>query len=110
MGPDSKHEMPPIRVLNLCSSDNPINVEELLYHEPTIMQWARFKPRVTVLQMGTCDMATGALGQYPPQRTYWRAIRTFCLHVQEMARSCMDVATGESFTKLMDVHQFIVLP
>ena len=110
MGPDSKHDMPPIRVLNLCGQDYPIKIEQLLYHEHTIMQWASFEPRVTVLQIGTCDLVTGALGQYPTQRTFWRDIRRFCLHVQEMARTSMNVVSGVSFTKLMEEHQFIVLP
>ena len=110
MGPDSKHDMPPIRVLNLCGQDNPIKIEDLLYHEHTIMQWASFEPRITVLQIGTCDLVTGALGQYPTQCTYWREIKRFCLHVQEMARTSMNVVSGVSFTKLMEEHQFIVLP
>ena len=110
MSPDSEHIMPTTRVLNLCSSDNPMKVEQIMFHEATVINWAKFRPSITILQMGTYDLVTGALGQYPPQRTYWKAIRKFCLQMPEMAMSCMDAASREAFQKLMEVHQFIVLP
>ena len=99
MGSDSNHDMPPIRVLNLCGQDNPIKIQELLYDNHTIMQWASFEPRITVLQIGTYDLVSGTLGQYPTHRTYWSEIRRFCLHVQEVAKTNMNVVSSRVVKK-----------
>ena len=74
------------------------------------MQWASYKPRITVLALGTYDLVSGTLGQCPTRRAYWSEIRRFCLHVQEVAKNNMNVVSRADFERLMDRHQFIVLP
>ena len=67
---ESEHIMPLTRIMNLCSSDYPMKVEQIMYHEATVIKWAKFRPRITVLQIGTIDLVTGSLGENPPQQTY----------------------------------------
>ena len=108
MGSDSHHDMPPVRVLNLCDQHNPVGVQELLNDIHIIMQWASYKPRITVLALGTYDLISGNL--CPTRRAYWTEIRRFCLHIQEVAKNNMNEVSRVEFEKLMDRHQFIVLP
>ena len=111
MSSESDHIMPQTRVMNLCSSDYPLKVEEIMYHEELVLRWAKFRPKVTVLQIGTIDLVMGSLGEDPPQQSYWKAIRKFCLQMPEMAMSCIDThGERETFRELMSAHYFIILP
>ena len=108
MGSDSHHDMPPVRVLNLCNQHNPVKIQELLNDNHIIMQWASYKPRITVLALGTYDLISGNL--CPTRRALWTEVRRFCLHIQEVAKNNMNEVSSAEFEKLMERHQFIVLP
>ena len=108
MSTGSHHNMPPVRVLNLCDQFNSVGIQELLHDTDTIMQWASYKPRVTVLAVGTYDLISGGL--CPIRRALWMEVTRFCLQIQEEARDNMNRLLGAEFDKLMDKHQFILMP
>ena len=77
MSPESEHVMPNTRVINLCSSGHPMKVEQIMYHEATVTKWAKFRPTITILQIGTIDLVTGSLGEYPLNKLTGKQYESF---------------------------------